>query len=292
MGQSMSNVEEDCSRLEKNVIDHFEGQQLLIFGAMGSGKTSLINSFNHVINQSVNRSVEYQEVGEIADSQRHVTLTFQTYGHERNMYHLLKTQQPTQFEKGPRFFNSVGLNAKMLDGDEKIKNMAKLLTLLISGKVEEFTEMLPLVDPEAHLDQLDHQLPVDKNRAWSVLCVQALNVDFSSEIFKVVDSVERASKKNQGGIRVFIILTKADEIPKEERQTRIQNYIDRVTEILVINRALRVHVIENYTEKDLNLDGSTNLVPRKDLAILRAFNIILQPAFTPPSASMRDDCST
>ena len=91
--------------LRMKVIHLFESQQLLVFGFMGSGKTSLINSFNHVINLSVDKFAAFQEVGEFALSNRHVTLTYETFGPTKNMYHLLKRENKRQWEQGPRLFD-------------------------------------------------------------------------------------------------------------------------------------------------------------------------------------------
>ena len=87
----------------------------------------------------------------------------------------------------------------MVAGQQRIDRMAKLLTHLVLGQVEEFTQILSLCDPEADLKGLDEQIPVDERRPWSILCVLPLDIDFQTEILKIVDKVERASKQDRGG---------------------------------------------------------------------------------------------
>ena len=202
MGQGESkdeSKEKANDDLRMKVIHLFEGQQLLVFGFMGSGKTSLINSFNHVINRSVDKSAAFQEVGEFALSQEHVTLTYETFGPTKNMYHLLKRENKRQWEQGPKFFDLPGINSKMVAGQQRIDQMAQLLTHLVRGQVKEFTEIVSLCDPAADLKGLDEQIRVDKRRPWSILCVLPLDADFQTEILKIVDKVERASKQDRGG---------------------------------------------------------------------------------------------
>ena len=51
------------------LIKYFDGQKILLIGKPGCGKSSLINSFNFVINRSVDEDVEYHEICETSASE-------------------------------------------------------------------------------------------------------------------------------------------------------------------------------------------------------------------------------
>ena len=186
--------------LRGKVIDLFDSQQLLVLGLLGSGKTSLINSFNHVINLSVDNLAIFQEVGDFAPASTPVTLTYATYGPKRKLYNLLKESNPLVWERAPTFFDIPGIDSKYFDGEKAIGHLSQLLNHIVRGQVKEFSDLLSLYDSKADLKQIQDQLPIDAWRPQSILCVLDLSIPLRTEFLtKVVTKVVQGAKKEGRG---------------------------------------------------------------------------------------------
>ena len=62
--QSQEAILEHVKERRTVLKQRFDGQKILMIGKPGSGKSSIINSFNFVVNMCFNESAEYEEVCE------------------------------------------------------------------------------------------------------------------------------------------------------------------------------------------------------------------------------------
>ena len=79
---------------------------------------------------------------------------------------------------------------------------------------------------------------------------------------------------------MFVILTKADKLPKLDLQGRVEDYTRQCTTILNIMQK-RIFVVTNYLPEELK--DNTTMVKRieKERQVLVALNRILQPSYKP-----------
>lgn len=188
----------EVSSLRQTVFKLFQGQQLLLVGYAGVGKSSLINSINHVINLAV-PMVSYQEVAAIAAGEPdHGTLVYRSYSSDKEMYHALESGELTEVRRrAPTFFDVAGVVERLLQGDFDFKN---LLTLLVKGKVEEFTQMVEVFNhPDEKLEKFRKAGSMDCQRAWSMLCVVALSDGFPGKLLEHVAAAVKELCPLQGG---------------------------------------------------------------------------------------------
>ena len=197
MGSWWSSPQYEVDELRQAVIKLFNGQQLLFVGTVGSGKSSLVNSINYVLNLKRSESVVYQEVARISAGEAdHGTLTYRTYSSENKLFHELKEMNLLQDpSRAPKLVDIAGINEQVLNDGFDLK---QLLIYLVTGKVREFTQMVQLFNSAGELEKISKQEKVQANRTWLMICVISLEEPFPKKFFH---QVAEALKKlcSEGG---------------------------------------------------------------------------------------------
>ena len=190
-------TQKEVDEMRRTVIRLFDGQQLLLVGPVGSGKSSLINSINHVINLE-DPHARYQELARISSGEaNHGTVTYRSYIAERTLFHALKeTNLLPDSSIAPRLFDVAGVDQQLLDNGF---NLTQLLIYLLGGQVREYTEMIAMFNDESALNNLSQQAAIEANRAWSMICVISLSEPFPRELLEQVHKALNETESHQGG---------------------------------------------------------------------------------------------
>ena len=167
----MHPVEREVHHLREDLIDRFEKQQFLILGPPGGGKSSLVNSFNYVINLT-NPEAEYIEIAQVGAS-RGVAKTkkLTKYDFNRDMYAKLS---PDQRRDAPAFFDLMGLPNQA--------TLADVISKLADGKIEDGTNMMRALSEEdsSYRENLgrEHREPQRPMAAWAIIFVLSIKAAF------------------------------------------------------------------------------------------------------------------
>ena len=160
MGQSAS--KEEVQQRRREVIGLFHGQKLLLLGGDGHGKSSLINTINHVIRLE-NQDAVYEEVAEMGTGGETKTQFLTRYRREDSM--LFEGVRGSNF---PVFLDTIGLS------ESNQNAVVKLVPLLATGKISEETNLRELLE-DAKLDSFEVPQNADKElKAWSIIFVGSL----------------------------------------------------------------------------------------------------------------------
>ena len=197
--------EEKVAALKKEVINLFNGQQLLLLGHYGVGKSSFINTVNHVLNL-VQPNVPYQELAELsARESDHGTLIYRAYGPRKKMYMALKESDfSAKQDFGPIFFDVAGVNDKIVNEFD----LKQFLIHLVNGQVKEYTDMVRIYNREDQMEQMRDESKVDNLRAWSIICLVSVADAFPTRLLQHVDQALKELKVQPGGGKsaIFAIL--------------------------------------------------------------------------------------
>ena len=193
-----SAAQQEVDELRRKVIDLFSGQQFLLVGHYGVGKSSFINSVNHVFNVIRDPKFPYQEVAEIFQRETdHGSLVYTTYRPDTTgMYKGLETKELlAKREHAPVFFDVAGINDKIANEID----FKQLLIYLVNGQVKEYTQMIKIYKREEQMDYLAKIPKMDTLRAWSILCVVSLCDAFPQKFLEQVNEAVRQLQVDQGG---------------------------------------------------------------------------------------------
>ena len=190
-------TQKEVDEMRRTVIRLFDGQQLLLVGPVGSGKSCLINSINHVINLE-DPNARYQELARISSGKaNHGTVTYRSYIAERTLFHALKEKNLlTDPSIAPSLFDVAGVDKQLLDSGFNLK---QLLICLVRGQVREYTQMIAIFNDGSTLNNLSQQAAIEANRAWSMICVISLNEPFPKELLEQVHNALNETESHQGG---------------------------------------------------------------------------------------------
>jgi GTP-binding protein EngB required for normal cell division len=203
-------------RLE--LIECFEKQMILLIGVPGCGKSSIINSFNFVVNLCFEDPTAFVKVADVSDAVgRTKTMQLKQYGPEtRIMY---KKVPDEKRRKCPTFFDLCGLPNRC---DIPVRRIIKGLA---EGKFDVGSPIFNL------LQQRTQDLPINEQRSdmasWVVIfvvdaCAEFPNV-LAMETYEALDELERTGQ----GCRLFVVVTKEDKLQedKDEKLDAITNHI-------------------------------------------------------------------
>ena len=157
--------QEVCDR-RKEVMVLFQGQKFLVLGGEGHGKSSLINTFSHVIGLA-DPNIVYEEVAQVgAGSGSTKTVLLTRYRKEDSMlFHGEKETAPSNF---PEFLDTVGMN----ENNQLQVRIVKLVRALAAGKIKEgadLQDMLKDFNPS-----FDDMQPDEDMAAWSIIFVGSI----------------------------------------------------------------------------------------------------------------------
>ncbi|XP_062506667.1 uncharacterized protein LOC134183200 isoform X2 [Corticium candelabrum] len=236
MGAFLSRQRE-VDELRKDVFKKFDGQKILLIGTLGSGKSSLVNSINYVLNLE-NPNAHYHEVAELSDSEAyHGTPVYRMYTPEKDLYHEVKDQNLLEdVSSAPTLFDISGVDEQLLDGDQL--DLKKFLLCVFQGKVEEFTDIIKIFNTPEELEKVAIQEAADDRRPWSVVCVVSLAAVFPTKFYENVAKALRETKANQGG----------DTLNLAEKKQKVQSYSERCKTTLNMSEG-RIFEVTNYTSK-------------------------------------------
>ena len=174
--RNINPIEREISRVREKLIEDFDGQKFLVVGRPGCGKSSLINSFNYVINLTDPRA-DYEEIAQVGASSagevstETVTKSLTKYDFRRKMYVSLRGDRR---KKAPAFFDLVGLPNQAA--------LADLISKLADGKIEDRTNMLAAVseDDPSYRENIgkEHRTPQKHMAAWTIIFVLSAKEPF------------------------------------------------------------------------------------------------------------------
>ena len=194
-------VERAVHRLREDLIDRFEKQQFLILGRLGCGKSSLVNSFNYVINLT-NPEADYEEIAPVgASTGAAKTKKLTKYDLKREMYAELS---PDQRRDAPAFFDLMGLPNQAA--------LADLISKLADGKIEDGTNMMRAFSEEdsSYRENLgrEHKEPQRPMAAWAIIFVLSVREIFPDglledvrEAIEMVDELKNRCKEYDSTLR-------------------------------------------------------------------------------------------
>ena len=211
-------VERTISHLREDLIKGFSGQKLLILGRPGCGKSSLVNSFNYVINLT-DPQADYEEIAQVGASTGETkTRKLTKYDHTKSMYAKLGRDLR---KMAPAFFDLVGLPNQ--------GTLSDLISKLVDGKIEDKTDMLMAVskDDSSYRDNLgrEYRKPQKKMAAWTIIFVLSINEEFpeglandiKEAIGMIEDKNERCKERQHLSYRTFLF-------SRSLLQLRIENF--------------------------------------------------------------------
>jgi energy-coupling factor transporter ATP-binding protein EcfA2 len=169
--------------LRKEVVESFSGQKILLVGPQGSGKSSLINTFDMVLHLTdpkypfmewavygPGKTDEYKE--------NPTTFHYRKYHIERLYKNLEKFLGDTPPDKCPTFFDTTGFC-----GTGKIRE-DDLLVNIASGNMPEDTELLSIMEGGKKCDDVFTEQNKEL-QSWSIVFVASAQSDFPREIAKI-----------------------------------------------------------------------------------------------------------
>eukprot|EP00118_Oscarella_pearsei_P008797 m.47027 g.47027 ORF g.47027 m.47027 type:complete len:296 (+) comp33756_c0_seq5:199-1086(+) len=262
----------------QNVISNFKKQTFILLGLAGAGKSSLINSFNYVINLHGDSDTQWEEVAAVGAGSRQQTKKVKKYDGTCGMYSRLDYEDQG---KAPGFIDLIGLpNQEFL---------SELMQCVVNGKIPDDTLLQDAIKKEDddYRENLmrAHQEIKPEMAAWTILFIvsakAALPDSLAKDVLAAVERVNTADgeddKKRRAEIRVYVIVTKLDKLnPQKFRQDKLKE-ITRWAEQHLNVKSNRVFPVNNFTS-DTDMVGGRWIPDRdKQQLTLRAFEILLTP---------------
>lgn len=269
----LQQLQKEVSDCRKEVTELFVGQKFLLVGGEGHGKSSLINTFNHVI-RLAEPDVVYEEVAQLgagtaSGSTKTVLLT--KYAKENSMLFYNVDLTPSNF---PVFMDTLGLN----ENDQLQSRIVDFIQALAAGKISEGTDLqgiLQEVDTNFDDAQLD-----DDMAAWSIIFVASVVHQPLLNLARAVGAASEKRTKQGIEIRIYCILTHGDRLTESTKhEAQVLESMKDYSEALRIPLS-RIMKLSNYTSDDIKQDGRTKPNLRKDLQALSAFRRILSKSGT------------
>jgi energy-coupling factor transporter ATP-binding protein EcfA2 len=265
-------------KLRKEVVERFDGQKILLVGPEGSGKSSLINTFDTVL-QLTDPTYQWKEwaVYGPGKTDRYTanptTFHYRKYHTERLYQNLEKFLGDTPPEKCPTFLDTTGFRrtGKIREDD--------LLVNIASGNMPEDTELLSIMEGEKKCDDVITEQNKEL-QSWSIVFVAGASIDFPKEIAHVCYAASEKLERTAKDVRLFAVVTKLDELSPDMRKTRLDEMQQEIEDTLAIPPT-RIFHIRNITPEDVNEDETLKVDTDRRRAILRALNGILNPSHQP-----------
>ena len=158
--RSIEDIAQEVQERRTEVTNLFAGQKLLVLGGDGHGKSSLINTFNHVI-RLADPNVVYEEVAEVGPSQS-VTKTPYLNRYKKEDSALFLGVQGSNF---PVFLDTAGMNE-----DDKVQaKIVQLVKALAAGKIQQRADTKALLaDFKTNFDKMEAD---EDMAAWTIIFV-------------------------------------------------------------------------------------------------------------------------
>ena len=184
----VDDVKQEVQRRREEVKALFQGQKLLVLGGDGHGKSSLINTFNHVI-RLADPNVVYDEVARVGTAHNTTTIRLVKYGKEDSaLFHGVENIAPSNF---PVFLDTVGLPE-----NEQI-SVIELVQSLAQGKIKEDTDLQELLKAsDINFKDLKSD---DGMAAWSILFVGSIHHPAVVKLARNVGEASVKIEKETGG---------------------------------------------------------------------------------------------
>eukprot|EP00118_Oscarella_pearsei_P025775 m.308751 g.308751 ORF g.308751 m.308751 type:complete len:289 (+) comp44679_c0_seq1:107-973(+) len=281
MGGILGSFEDSEIRsLRQSVMNRFKGQNFLLLGQPGVGKSSIVNSFNYVINLHELPNSPYVEVATVGSGEIQQTVRLQKYD-GRGKGRMYSELDLDGRQSAPGFIDLIGLPNREFLSD--------LIQHFVDGKIPHNTALKKALDAD---DATERQNLIDDNPdiqrdlvAWTILfVVSAASSEFPENLASdVLDAVSRVNEaegdeQRRADVRIYVIVTKLDKVqPARERQQRLKEMTSMAARHLNVNSD-RVFDISNFTSTNDCKNGKWNPDNEKQLKILKAFSVMLVPA--------------
>jgi GTP-binding protein EngB required for normal cell division len=280
LGDVPESLEKEVSDRRKEVIDLFNGQQFLLLGGEGHGKSSLINTFGHVT-RLADPNVVFEEVaqeGACYGSTKTVNLTRYTKENSMLFYGVPDQTPPRNF---PVFLDTIGLNEEV--------RYAEFVEALAAGRIPEGEDLQAML--EAIPTDYNDVHPNEDMAAWSIIFVGSV---MHQPLLKLAVAVGGAAdKRTREGqeVRVYCVLTHKDKLGKSDREKKaLSESVKQYSKAMRIPEH-RIMILSNYVSDEIQANGRTKPDLEKDLEILNAFRQILSKSGTRnwPNAKARGE---
>jgi GTP-binding protein EngB required for normal cell division len=265
-------------KLRKEVVERFDGQKILLVGPEGSGKSSLINTFDTVL-QLTDPTYQWKEwaVYGPGKTDRYTanptTFHYRKYHTERLYQNLEKFLGDTPPEKCPTFFDTTGFR-----GTGKIPE-DDLIVHIASGDVPEDTDLLSILRGEEKCDEVCAEQNKEL-QSWSIVFVVGAPSDFPREIADTCYAAWEKLEKKSKDVRLFAVVTKVDKLSQDMKEARLGE-VDREIAATLAIPPTRIYHISNIKSEDINEDETIKVNIDQRHAILRALKGILNPSQKP-----------
>eukprot|EP00118_Oscarella_pearsei_P015698 m.143311 g.143311 ORF g.143311 m.143311 type:complete len:300 (+) comp38383_c2_seq4:1343-2242(+) len=275
-------VDDAIDYLRKKIIkEKFKSQRILLVGELGSGKSSLINTFNMAINFADPKSDEkgFDDIAEVAqDTPSSKTEMFTRYGIEKNMYAALRTSDEfAEFrDQAPVLFDLPGFPNRELSVCKEV------LRGLIKGAIAENCNVGGILETGEE-DAIAKSLCLEGSKErlpWAIVLV--IKGDdprtFPMRLILQVKSVVKDEAKGKwSNLRIFAIVTHTEKVGEPERKA----YVKKIASAIDTNEN-HVHCVNNYLpEHQSRLNMKLQRKKKTEQAVLYAFCDILDEANKP-----------
>eukprot|EP00118_Oscarella_pearsei_P008798 m.47031 g.47031 ORF g.47031 m.47031 type:complete len:293 (+) comp33756_c0_seq7:199-1077(+) len=259
----------------QNVISNFKKQTFILLGLAGAGKSSLINSFNYVINLHGDSDTQWEEVAAVGAGSRQQTKKVKKYDGTCGMYSRLDYEDQG---KAPGFIDLIGLpNQEFL---------SELMQCVVNGKIPDDTLLQDAIKKEDddYRENLmrAHQEIKPEMAAWTILFIVSAKAglpdSLAKDVYTAVEGVNTAEddEKRRDEIRLHVIVTKLDELNPQSRDDKRKEVTRWAAEHLNTARH-RVFCVDNFTPENDKVGGRWIPDREKQQQILKAFDTLLQP---------------